>query len=68
MVDASHVIGLFPDLLPQEYRNGIYYPGPIPEFRGVDLENGLSALVIYLTNVRPNKIIEVYSKGKYFSQ
>ncbi|ODM93368.1 Vam6/Vps39-like protein [Orchesella cincta] len=43
--DASHVIGLFPDLLPQEYRNGIYYPSPVPEFRGLDLENGLSALV-----------------------
>jgi len=49
--DASHVIGLFPDLLPPEQRNKLEYPAPIPELQGKDLEDGLSALVKFLIEV-----------------
>uniref|UniRef100_T1IQM8 CNH domain-containing protein n=1 Tax=Strigamia maritima TaxID=126957 RepID=T1IQM8_STRMM len=50
--DASHVIGLFPDLLPKDYRNQLEYPGKLPELTGTHLENGLMALISYLTEVR----------------
>lgn len=50
--DASHIIGLFPDLLPQDYRNQLEYPNPLPSLDGIKLENGLLALIEYLTQVR----------------
>lgn len=50
--DASHVIGLFPELLPQDYRNQLEYPDKLPVLEGIDLENGLLALIEYLTQVR----------------
>jgi hypothetical protein len=50
-LDASHVIGLFPGLLPPEFRHQIEYPGTVPELRGADLENGMSSLIVFLTNV-----------------
>ena len=50
-LDASHVIGLFPNLLPEEFRNQMEYPGTLPELRGADLENGLTALTRFLTSV-----------------
>ena len=55
--DASHVIGLFPDLLPPEFRNKLEYPGAIPELTGIDLENGLTALIQFLVIV----ILRLYS-------
>ncbi|KAG1658440.1 Vam6/Vps39-like protein [Nymphon striatum] len=50
--DPSHVIGLFPDLLPQDYRSKLEYPDTLPELKGIELENGLLALVEYLIEVR----------------
>ena len=51
-VDVSHVIGLYSDLFPSEFRNQIEYPGKVPIFTGPDLEKGYTALVEYLTEVR----------------
>ena len=51
-VDVSHVIGLYSDLFPSEFRNQIEYPGKIPPITGQDLEKGYTALVEYLTEVR----------------
>ena len=50
--DPSHVIGLFPDLLPQQYWNQLEYPDSLPELQGRDMESGLVALADYLTQVR----------------
>lgn len=50
--DPSHIIGLFPDLLPQGFREQLEYPGILPELAGLDLENGLLALIEYLIQVR----------------
>lgn len=50
--DPSHVIGLFPDLLPEDYRNSLSYPDQVPDLRDADLEAGLYALVDYLVQVR----------------
>ncbi|XP_037087090.1 vam6/Vps39-like protein [Pollicipes pollicipes] len=52
--DPSHVIGLFPDLLPQQYWNQLEYPDSLPDLQGRDMENGLLALADYLTQVRHN--------------
>ena len=49
--DPSHVIGLYPNLLPQEYRNELEYPDKVPELEGIDLENGYLSLIEYLTHV-----------------
>ncbi len=51
-IDASHVIGLFTELLPSEFRNQLQYPDKLPTLQGRDLENGYHALVEYLTSVR----------------
>lgn len=51
-VDVSHVIGLYSELFPSEFRNQIEYPGKVPTFTGPDLEKGYTALVEYLTEVR----------------
>ena len=48
----SHVIGLYSELFPSEFRNQIEYPGKVPTFTGPDLEKGYTALVEYLTEVR----------------
>uniref|UniRef100_A0A2R5L8B9 Putative vacuolar assembly/sorting n=1 Tax=Ornithodoros turicata TaxID=34597 RepID=A0A2R5L8B9_9ACAR len=50
--DPSHVIGLFPDLLPEEYRSTLHYPVSIPEIKDGDLETGLHALLEYLVQFR----------------
>lgn len=50
--DPSHVIGLFPDLLPDEYRSSLRYPESIPPVKDEDLETGLYALVDYLVQIR----------------
>lgn len=50
--DPSHVIGLFPDLLPEDFRSGLNYPDTVPVIQDSDLERGLYALVDYLVKVR----------------
>jgi len=51
-IDTSHVVGLFPDLLPQEFLNRLIYPDTVPSLQGRELENATLALVEHLTRVR----------------
>ncbi|CAG5133152.1 unnamed protein product, partial [Candidula unifasciata] len=50
--DPSHVIGLYPGLLPEDFRNKLEYPEKVPEIQGVEHEKGLLALIEYLTQKR----------------
>ncbi|RWS29194.1 vam6/Vps39-like protein [Leptotrombidium deliense] len=52
--EPPQVIGLFSDLLPEDYRSKIVgdYPYKPPEFKGTDLENGLFALIDFLLDIR----------------
>lgn len=50
--DPSHVIGLYPNLLPQDFRKQLEYPDRLPDLQGVELEKGLMALIEYLTQKR----------------
>ncbi|GIY79149.1 hypothetical protein CDAR_216581 [Caerostris darwini] len=50
--DPSHVIGLFPNLLPDEFRSSLEYPDRVPNLQENELENGLLALTDYLIEVR----------------
>ncbi|CAG2162241.1 unnamed protein product [Oppiella nova] len=52
--DPSQVIGLFPDLLPDDFRNKLEYPSKPPALVGHDLETGLFCLIDYLLEVRRN--------------
>ena len=49
--DPSHVIGLYPNLLPQEFRKQLKYPDKLPDLHGSDLEKGVLALIEYLLQV-----------------
>ncbi|XP_060583141.1 vam6/Vps39-like protein [Ruditapes philippinarum] len=48
--DPSHVIGLYPNLLPAEFKKKLEYPEPLPVLEGSDLEKGLLALTDYLND------------------
>uniref|UniRef100_A0A5S6QR48 CNH domain-containing protein n=1 Tax=Trichuris muris TaxID=70415 RepID=A0A5S6QR48_TRIMR len=53
--DVLYVIGLFPDLLPDEIRRTISYPGPLPkEFPKQDMQKALLALTSFLSEIRTN--------------
>ena len=45
------MIGLFPELLPSEFRKQLEYPAPPPQLTAGELEKGCLALVEYLTQV-----------------
>ncbi|CAG0902960.1 unnamed protein product [Cyprideis torosa] len=62
--DPSHVIGLFPGLLPQDFRSQLSYPGDLPQLSGMDLEDGLLALRDYLTQVRYKLLDESGSNNR----
>lgn len=49
--DPSYVIGLFPDLLPIDFRKQLEYPETIPSLQGRELEQAVLALIKYLTEV-----------------
>lgn len=49
--DPTHVIGLYPDLLPSDYRKHLHYPNPLPTLSGAELEKAHLALIDYLTQV-----------------
>lgn len=49
--DPSHVIGLYPNLLPPEFRNKLDYPEKVPDLNGLELDKGTMALIEYLTQV-----------------
>lgn len=55
--DPSHVIGLYPDLLPKEYRKQLEYPDTLPDLNGSELEKGLLSLIEYLTQKR-NEVVK----------
>uniref|UniRef100_H3ABJ6 VPS39 subunit of HOPS complex n=1 Tax=Latimeria chalumnae TaxID=7897 RepID=H3ABJ6_LATCH len=50
--DPTHVIGLYPELLPSDYRKQIQYPNSIPTLSGAELEKAHLALIDYLTQKR----------------
>ncbi|XP_076052623.1 vacuolar protein sorting 39 [Oratosquilla oratoria] len=50
--ELLYVIGLYPDLVPEEYRSRLQYPSTPPVLLGTDLENALQALIHYLLQVR----------------
>ncbi|XP_029683915.1 vam6/Vps39-like protein isoform X2 [Takifugu rubripes] len=50
--DPTHVIGLYPDLLPSDYRRQLHYPNPLPALSGAELEKAHLALIDYLTQKR----------------
>ena len=51
VADPTQVIGLFPELLPSEFRKLLEYPAPPPQLTPGELEKGCLALVEYLTQV-----------------
>jgi len=48
----SHVIGLYSGLLPAEFQDKLVYPDSLPVLQGREMENGLLALIEYLTQMR----------------
>nr|CAB3267641.1 vam6/Vps39-like protein [Phallusia mammillata] len=54
--DPAQVIGLFPDLLPTEYKKQLIYPYDPPVLKGSELEKGLLALIEFLTEKRNETI------------
>uniref|UniRef100_A0A2C9M943 CNH domain-containing protein n=1 Tax=Biomphalaria glabrata TaxID=6526 RepID=A0A2C9M943_BIOGL len=50
--DPSHVIGLYPNLLPEEFRKKLEYPDKVPDISGSNYEKGIMALIEYLTQKR----------------
>lgn len=50
--DPSHVIGLYPNLLPQDFRNKLEYPAKLPELNDMECERGFLGLIEYLTQKR----------------
>ncbi|ESP01601.1 hypothetical protein LOTGIDRAFT_200189, partial [Lottia gigantea] len=57
--DPSNVIGLYPNLLPQEYRNQLEYPAKLPDLEGSDLEKGLLALIDFLMEKRNEMVVDL---------
>uniref|UniRef100_A0A3Q3PYC2 CNH domain-containing protein n=1 Tax=Monopterus albus TaxID=43700 RepID=A0A3Q3PYC2_MONAL len=54
--DPTHVIGLYPDLLPLDYRKQLQYPNPLPTLSGAELEKAHLALIDYLTQKRSHLV------------
>uniref|UniRef100_A0A8C2RWI0 CNH domain-containing protein n=1 Tax=Capra hircus TaxID=9925 RepID=A0A8C2RWI0_CAPHI len=50
--NPTHVMGLYPDLLPTDYRKQLQYPNPLPVLSGAELEKAHLALIDYLTQKR----------------
>ncbi|PFX22208.1 Vam6/Vps39-like protein [Stylophora pistillata] len=61
--DPAQVIGLFPDLLPSEFRKLLEYPAPPPQLTPGELEKGCLALVEYLTQKR-NELMKSSDKAE----
>ncbi|XP_063296277.1 vam6/Vps39-like protein [Pelobates fuscus] len=58
--DPTHVIGLFADLLPFEYKKQIQYPSPLPVLAAPELETANLALIDYLTQKRNHLVKKPY--------
>uniref|UniRef100_A0A673LX09 Vam6/Vps39-like protein n=1 Tax=Sinocyclocheilus rhinocerous TaxID=307959 RepID=A0A673LX09_9TELE len=54
--DPTHVIGLYPDLLPSDYCKQLHYPNPLPVMSGAELEKAHLALIDYLTQKRSHLV------------
>ncbi|XP_004082797.1 vam6/Vps39-like protein [Oryzias latipes] len=54
--DPTHVIGLYPELLPSDYRRQLHYPNPVPSLSGPELEKAHLALIDYLTQKRSHLV------------
>ncbi|KAF6717658.1 Vam6/Vps39-like protein [Oryzias melastigma] len=54
--DPTHVIGLYPELLPSDYRRQLHYPNPVPSLSGAELERAHLALIDYLTQKRSHLV------------
>ncbi|XP_037342949.1 vam6/Vps39-like protein [Pungitius pungitius] len=54
--DPTHVIGLYPDLLPSDYRKQLHYPNPLPTLSVAELEKAHVALIDYLTQKRSHLV------------
>lgn len=50
--DLPFVIGMYPDMVPEEYQSRLQYPYPIPALSGAELEKALQALVHFLLEIR----------------
>lgn len=50
--DPAHVIGLYPNLLPQQYRKDLSFLKDVPDLQGAENEKGIMALIEYLTQKR----------------
>jgi tetratricopeptide (TPR) repeat protein len=51
-VDPSIIIGLYPELLPEEFRSRLDYPSPVPILSGNELDEAITILVQYLVETR----------------
>lgn len=51
-LDPTHVMGLYPELLPSDYKKQLQYPNPVPVLSPAELEKAHLALIDYLTQVR----------------
>ncbi|KAM8921627.1 vam6/Vps39-like protein [Pelodytes ibericus] len=54
--DPTHVIGLYPDLLPSDYKKQLQYPSPVPGLAAADVQKANSALIDYLTQKRSHLV------------
>ncbi|KAM4013849.1 vam6/Vps39-like protein [Anomaloglossus baeobatrachus] len=54
--DPTHVIGMYPDLLPSDYKKQLQYPNPVPVLSGAELEKANLALIDYLTQKRSHLV------------
>nr|XP_024003235.1 LOW QUALITY PROTEIN: vam6/Vps39-like protein [Salvelinus alpinus] len=54
--DPTHVIGLYPDLLPADYRKQAALPQPPAHLSGAELEKAHLALIDYLTQKRSHLV------------
>ncbi|KAH0620645.1 hypothetical protein JD844_021311 [Phrynosoma platyrhinos] len=50
--DPTHVMGLYPELLPNDYKKQLQYPNPVPVLSPAELEKAHLALIDYLTQKR----------------
>lgn len=63
-LEVLYVIGLFPDLLPDEIRNNITYPDALPpRMNTEELRSGLQGLACFLAEVNFH-LINI--KSKYY--
>lgn len=63
------MIGLFPDLLPVEFRKKVEYPEAVPVLQGRDLDLAVLALIKYLTEVlKVKNIYYLYRANMLFNR